>query len=126
MKFSLARNYRGTAAPAAPLPGTAAAVGELSHLGLGELEALKPGAAVRVRRFGCLVVAEVVSLGAVPPLRQGRRVLRDVHNRTTPDVGARRVRVRLSLAGGRRARVIEVKARDLLSAAPLEHAGGQR
>jgi hypothetical protein len=113
MKFSQARNYRGDASPSTTKGPEA--IGELSYLGLGELEALQAGDRVRVKRYGLLFPGEVVSLGPVPPVRDGRRVVRDLKNRTTPDLGARRVRVRLQMSG--REREVEVRARDLIRAA---------
>ncbi len=113
MKFSLARNYRGGGRPSPA--ETPEPIGEPSYLSLGELEALRAGDAVRVKRYGLLFAGEIVSMGPVPPVRDGRRVVRDLKNRTTPDLGARRVRVRLQMAG--RTREVEVRARDLIRAA---------
>lgn len=89
-------------------------IGELSYLGLGELEALRVGSEVRVKRFALLFTGVVVWLGPVPPLRNGRRIARNEAGETTPDVGARRVKVRLQLI--RRTREVEVQARELIRA----------
>ncbi len=94
--------------------GAREVVGELSYLGLGELEALQVGSLVRVKRYGLLFSGEIERLGPVPPQRDGRRVTRDLKGRTTPDLGARRVWVRILLIG--RTRVVELRARDLIRA----------
>ena len=117
-RFSLARNYRAAAASRSRPADAAGAdvIGEPNYFGPGELEALYAGQRVRVSRYGRVVAGEIVRLWAVPPMRDGRRVVRDVHDQTTPDVGARRVLVRVQLVG--RTRDVEVKARDLIRAEP--------
>jgi hypothetical protein len=114
-RFSLARNYRGDAPPNAAVVGRRRCdrcVELQSSFSRAELEGLQVGQRVRVHRYGRRVAGEVVSVGPVPPLRDGRRVVRDVHNQTTPDVGARKVVVRLQLVG--RTRDVEVRALELI------------
>lgn len=111
-RFSLARNYRGGAPPKAPSAAAADATAAPSSFSRAELETLQVGQRVRVHRYGRRVAGEVVRVGPVPPLRDGRRVVRDVHNQTTPDVTSRKVLVRLQLVG--RTRDVEVRALDLI------------
>lgn len=116
-RFTLAQNYRGAAAPTKRPPAAAAEATPRHHFSLFELAALQVGQRVRVVRLGRVVAGEIVRLGPVPPLRDGRRVVRDLSNHTMPDAGSRKVSVRLQLADGR-TRCVEKKGRELLRTEP--------
>lgn len=119
MRFTLAQNYRGaaTSKPRPPAAGADAIAHALNHFSLFELAALQVGQRVRVVRLGRVVAGEIVRLGPVPPLRDGRRVVRDLSNHTMPDAASRRVVVRVQLVGGR-TRDVEKKGRELLRTEP--------